>query len=111
MSKPRSDGRFALVQLAADQAPIFPAKGHQKKPPSGFAAFATRTGDHGPLMLKSSAHSFARPHRPKRCLMMARIDRTRRDRLHSKRPSLRFPPTASPRLQPQGTHHLGKKLT
>src|SRR5258707_6122832 len=33
----------------------------QKKPPSGFAGLATRTRDHDPLMLKSSAYSFARP--------------------------------------------------
>ena len=84
MPKPRSDGRFALVQLAADRAPIYPAEDHQKKLPSGFAALATRTADHGPLMLlKSSAYPFARPNRPKRCPMMARVDRARRKRLHS----------------------------
>jgi hypothetical protein len=30
MPKLRSDGRFALVQLAADRAPIYPAEDHQK---------------------------------------------------------------------------------
>ena len=55
MSKPRSDGRFALVQLAADRAPIYPAEDRQKKLPSGFAALATRTGAHDPLMLKGTA--------------------------------------------------------
>ena len=84
MPKPRSDGRFALVQLAADRAPIYPVEDHQKKPPSGFAALAIRTADHGPLvLLKSSAYSVARPNRPKGCPMMARVDRPRRKRLHS----------------------------
>jgi hypothetical protein len=84
MPKPRSDGRFALVQLAADRAPIYRAEDHQKKLPSGFAALAIRTADYGPLMLlKSSAYPFARPNRPKRCPMMARVDRARRKRLHS----------------------------
>jgi len=83
MPKPRSDGRFALVQLAADLAPIYPAEDHQKKLPSGFAALAIRTGDHGPLRLMSWASPFARPHRLKRCPMMARVDRARRKRLHS----------------------------
>ena len=55
MPKPRSDGRFALVQLAADLAPIYPAEDHQKKLPSGLAALATPPGDHDPLMLKGTA--------------------------------------------------------
>jgi hypothetical protein len=50
MPKPRSDGRFPLLQLAADRAPIYPAEDHQKKLPSGFAALATRTRDHDPLI-------------------------------------------------------------
>jgi len=104
MPKPRSDGRFALVQLAADRAPIYLAEDHQKKLPSGFAALATRTGDHGPLRLMRWAYPFVRPHRPKRCLMLARIDRARRDRLHSELPSLYFPPAASPSRSPRERH-------
>ena len=53
--KSRSDGRFALVQLAAGQAPICPAKDRQKKLPSGFAAGAAHAGDRDPPMLKGTA--------------------------------------------------------
>src|SRR5262245_50296844 len=98
-------GDFTFVELFADRAPIYPAEDHQKKLPSDFAALATRTGDHGPLMLQSSAYSFARPHRPKRCLMMARVDRARRDRLHSERPSLEFPPQL-PQAAALGKRHI-----
>jgi hypothetical protein len=86
--KPRSDGRFTSVQLAADRAPIYLAEDHQKKLPSDFAALATHTGDHGPLRLMGSAYSFARPHRLKRCLMLARIRARREKRLHSELQSL-----------------------
>ena len=48
-------GVSALVQLAADQAPIYPAEDHQKKLPSGLAALASPPGDHDPLMLKGTA--------------------------------------------------------
>ena len=88
MPKPRSDGRLALVQLSADRAPIYPAEDHQKKLPSGFAALATRTRDHDPLVAQGSAQSFARPQCVKRRLMMAGIDRAHRERLHSELPSL-----------------------
>src|SRR5262245_16902054 len=43
---PHSDEGFALVQLAADRAPICPAEDRQKKLLAGFAALATRTGVH-----------------------------------------------------------------
>src|SRR5262249_7733848 len=57
---PHSDGRFALAQLATDLVLIYPAKDRQKKPPSGFVALATHTGDHVPPILTGSASAFAR---------------------------------------------------
>src|ERR1700750_2195591 len=80
---PHSDGRFALAQLATDVVLIYPAKDHQKKPPSGFVALATHTGDHVPPILTGSASAFARWQPPKRCPMMARMHRSQRDRLRS----------------------------